>query len=180
MCLYWLRTKKMNKFLTPRWIKRYLELAECIALWSKDPRKKVGSIIVNSNGCIVSQGYNGFPRGIEDNERYQDKAVKNVLVVHAEVNAILNALYNGVSVQGCSIFISGLPPCHECAKVILQSGIQSVVFDTYPDRKSSWWKSNLDAIMMLEESKVLTLYFNGTDIYRVFIYDGQLYSSLYI
>ena len=112
-----------------KWIKRFMHLTSEIAKWSKDPSRKIGAIIVGNYKQIISQGYNGFPRGVNDSdERYQDRETKYKFVVHAEMNAILNALYNGSSVKGSTIFVSGLPVCNECAKAIIQSGIKEVIY----------------------------------------------------
>ncbi len=114
-----------------KWIFRYMRLAEQVATWSKDPSTKVGAIIVGNRGQIISQGYNGFPRGVKDlEERYQDRPTKYKYVVHAEMNAILNALYNGSAVVGATLYVHALPVCNECAKAIIQSGIAHVVMDT--------------------------------------------------
>ena len=118
---------KINK----KWIKRYMQLADQVSSWSKDPSTKVGAVIVGDKGQIISQGYNGFPRGVKDSEtRYNDRPLKYKLVVHAEMNAILNALYNSASVKGCALFVHNLPVCNECAKAIIQSGIKKVYMDT--------------------------------------------------
>lgn len=165
----------MNKFLKLKWSKRYLEIAKDVSMWSKDPNKKIGALIVNKNGNIVSQGYNGFPRKIKDDDRYNNKELKNSLVVHAEVNAILNALYNGAKVKNCSIFVHGLPVCHECAKVIIQSGIKNVVFNTPLNTRSTWYTSNILALKMFIESNVKVFYLNINlnKIFKVFIQDEK-------
>ncbi len=117
--------------LSVKWAVRYFEIAELVSSWSKDPSTKVGAIIVGDKGQIIAQGYNGFPRGVEDlEERYNHRETKYKFVVHAEMNAILNALYNGSSVVGASIYIHNLPVCQECAKAIIQSGISRVFIDT--------------------------------------------------
>ena len=111
-----------------KWYKRYLKLAKEVATWSKDPSTQVGAVVVGSKGQILSQGYNGFPRGISDlSKRLNDRDVKLSLIVHAEMNAIYNATYSGVSLDGSTIFIYGLPACSECAKGIIQVGIKKVV-----------------------------------------------------
>ena len=114
--------------LSNKWDKRFLDLAEHIASWSKDPSKKIGAIAVGAQGQILSQGYNGFPRGISDSsDRYDDRTRKYELVVHAEMNVIYNASYNGVSLNGSTLYVHGLPACSECAKGIIQVGIKRVV-----------------------------------------------------
>jgi dCMP deaminase len=124
-----------------KWIKRYFAMSQVVSSWSKDPSTKVGAVIIGEKGQIISQGYNGFPRGVKDTpERYNDRPLKYQLVVHAEMNAILNALYNGSSVKDCTMFVHNLPICVECAKAIIQAGIKEVYLDTpVPDRwKKSW------------------------------------------
>ena len=130
-----------------KWYKRYLRLAAEVATWSKDPNTQVGAVVVGSKGQILSQGYNGFPRGISDsNKRLTDRDVKLSLIVHAEMNAIFNATYSGVSLDGSTIFIHGLPACSECAKGIIQVGIRKVVvskqcIEARPHWNDSWNKS---------------------------------------
>jgi dCMP deaminase len=137
-----------------KWVWRYMALAEQIASWSKDPSTKVGAVIVGENGQIIAQGYNGFPRGVNDSdERYNDRPVKYKYVVHAEMNAILNALYNGASVRDATLYVHALPVCNECAKAIIQAGIKRVVMDTPVQER---WKESWDiAKTMFEEAGVV-------------------------
>lgn len=114
--------------INKKWCNRYLTICKSVATWSKDPSTQVGAVVVGKKGQILTQGYNGFPRGISDNpERYADKDRKYKLVVHAEMNAIYNATYNGQSLDGATMFVSGLHVCHECAKAIIQVGIRRVI-----------------------------------------------------
>jgi dCMP deaminase len=135
------------------WHNRYFKLAREISTWSKDPSTCIGAVIVGDKGQIISQGYNGFPRGIDDSqERYNDRPLKYKYVVHAEANAIYNAIHNGASTNGASIYISGLPVCHDCAKAIIQSGIKEVYMDTAP---SDRWTESCDfGFDMLKEAGV--------------------------
>ena len=121
------------------WQKRYIDLAKQISTWSKDPSRKIGAVAVGSKGQILSQGYNGFPRGILDlPERYENREVKYKHVVHAEMNVIYNATFNGVSLDGASLFVYGLPVCNECAKGIIQVGIKRVVIYTDQEVPEIW------------------------------------------
>ena len=97
---------------------------------SKDPSTQVGACIVSDDNRILSTGYNGFPMGCSDDEFPWNRdeklgETKYNFVVHAELNAILNA--GGKSLVGSRIFVS-LFPCHECAKAIIQSGVKEVVY----------------------------------------------------
>lgn len=114
--------------LSNKWDERYLDLAAGVAGWSKDPSRKIGAVAVGSKGNVLAQGFNGFPRGISDTaDRYDDRTRKYELVVHAEMNVIYNASYNGVSLDGSTLYVHGLPACSECAKGIIQVGIKRVV-----------------------------------------------------
>ena len=122
-----------------KWDQRYVDLAKQISTWSKDPSRKIGAVAVGSKGQILSQGYNGFPRGILDlPERYENREVKYKHVVHAEMNVIYNATFNGVSLDGASLYVYGLPVCNECAKGIIQVGIKRVVVYTDEAVPSIW------------------------------------------
>ncbi len=109
------------------WDVFFLELAQFVAeKRSKDPSTKVGAVIADSFNRIVSIGYNGFPRGVNDcPDLYANREEKYKRVVHAELNAILNAAR---PVNGCTIYIWPLFTCNECAKIIIQSGIERVVY----------------------------------------------------
>ena len=129
-----------------KWDKRFLELAEHVAQWSKDPRTKVGAVIVDEKKRVVSVGYNGFPRGVDDTpNRYEDRPTKHLFVAHAERNALDNA---PLMVDGCTIYVP-LLPCNECAKSIIQKGIVRVV--TYvPDRDGTGFNWDITRKMFYE------------------------------
>ena len=124
------------------WRDRYLDVAKQVSTWSKDPSRKIGAVAVGSKGQILSQGFNGFPRGILDSaDRYNDRPTKYKLVVHAEMNVIYNATFNGVSLDGASLYVYGLPVCSECAKGIIQVGIKTVFIYTDEAVPSIWTDS---------------------------------------
>ena len=124
-----------------KWDVRYLNLAKEVSTWSKDPSSKIGAIAVGSKGQVLSQGYNGFPRGIFDGgARLKDRELKYKYIVHAEQNLIYNATYNGVSLDGATLYVTGLPVCSECAKGVIQVGIKRVVMPEQ-DIKENWKES---------------------------------------
>jgi len=138
-----------------KWDERYFNIAKETARWSKDPSRKIGAVIIGSMGQIKSQGYNGFPRGVDDSdERYNDRPTKYKYVVHAEANAVYNALHNGANVNGDTLYVTGLPVCHECAKAIIQSGIKHIKYDTAILPDDSWSDSCNLALSMFNESGV--------------------------
>lgn len=133
---------------TNKWHNRYLDLAKSISGWSKDPNTKVGAVIIGDKGQILSQGYNGFPRGILDTEeRLNEREIKLSFIVHAEMNAIYNATYSGICLDNSTLYVYGLPICSECAKGIIQVGISKIVIpsefvELRKEWTESWYRSN--------------------------------------
>lgn len=135
------------------WNLRFMDLAQQVSTWSKDPSKKIGAVVVGPKRQILSTGYNGFPRGIEDtHDRLNDRDLKYKYVVHAEMNAIYNATYTGTSLDGASMYVYGLPICHECAKGIIQVGIKEVFIDKKSlSDKPNWYDSYLKSKEMFDD-----------------------------
>jgi dCMP deaminase len=112
-----------------KWDDRFLNLARIVGSWSKD-KTKIGAVAVNRKKQILAQGYNGFPRGIEDAQRrLTDRKTKLQLVVHAEMNCIFNACHTGVCLDGSTLYVSGLPVCSDCAKGVIQVGVKTVIME---------------------------------------------------
>jgi len=108
-----------------KWDRRFLGLAEFIAQWSKDPSTKTGAVIVDPQRRIVSVGYNGFPRGVQDRpDRLNDRDVKYKMVVHCERNAVIFAKS---PVVGCTLYTWPFMSCAPCAAMMIQAGIVEVV-----------------------------------------------------
>jgi len=140
------------------WTDKYIKLAKVISTWSKDPSTKIGCVVVGADGQILSQGFNGFPRGIKDSEeRLNNRERKYELVVHGEMNAIYNASLNGVSLKDSTMYVYGLPTCNECAKGIIQVGIKKVVAMRPAKYNSDWDKSNKNAAALFKEANVMYL-----------------------
>lgn len=122
------------------WDEYFMGVALLASQRSKDPSTQVGACIVDSEQRILSTGYNGFPQGCSDdvfpwNRDEELGETKYQFVVHAELNAILNA--SGKKLAGSVLYV-GLFPCNECAKAIIQSGVKEVVYlsDKYHDTPS--------------------------------------------
>lgn len=109
-----------------KWNTRFMDLAHRVATWSKDPATQVGAVIVNERKQILGIGFNGFPRGVDDDaEKYTNRETKLLYVCHAERNALDNCLidlFNQNATIYCTFF-----PCTDCAKGIIQRGIKRVV-----------------------------------------------------
>ncbi len=118
------------------WDEYFMGIALLSSERSKDPNTQVGACIVSKDNRILSIGYNGAPRGLDDDNMKWDREgsfldTKYAYVCHGELNAILN--YRG-NLEGGKIYV-GLFPCNECAKAIIQSGIKEVIYkeDKYAD-----------------------------------------------
>lgn len=130
-----------DEIRTTKWDDFYLGMAAYVATASKDPSTQVGAVIVRPNNTLASVGYNGFPRGMNDDpELYANREVKYSRIVHAEMNAILNA--NG-SVDGCTLYTSALPPCDRCAVFVVQAGITRVVYEQPSDGVLERWADSI-------------------------------------
>ena len=141
-----------------KWTRRYLDIAKEVAKWSKDPSRQIGAIAVGDKGQILSQGYNGFPRGVMDaDNRYNNREEKYKYVVHGEMNCIYNACNSGVSLNGATLYVTGLPVCSECAKGIIQVGIKKVVMEYPKDIPDFWKESVLLTKQMFLEAGVLCM-----------------------
>ncbi len=148
----------MNLLTASGWGSRYTALAKHISTWSKDPSTQVGAVVVGEHGQILTQGYNGFPRGIKDSdERLNNRERKYDLVVHAEMNAIYNASLNGVSLADSTLYVYGLPVCNECAKGIIQCGIKKVIATRPTEYNGAWDKSIKGAEALFKEAEVIYL-----------------------
>jgi dCMP deaminase len=139
-----------------KWKKRFMRMAFQVASWSKDTSSQVGSVIVTNNAEPRSYGFNGMPRGIDDDipERHL-RPEKYFWYEHAERNAIYQAT---TSLKGCTIFVTHLP-CPDCSRGIIQSGIKHVVVATMNGNKSDFVKDRIHSLNaslpMLKESGIV-------------------------
>jgi len=140
---------------TEKWNYRFLEMAELIAGWSKDPSTKTGAVVVGPDKEIRATGYNGPVRGVDDDKPERlERPMKYDFFEHAERNAVYNACLTGTSLKGCTLFCT-LTPCTDCARAIIQAGIKEIItFEYKPndnDPKNTWRdKLNHSAEMFAE------------------------------
>lgn len=129
---------KLNAAVS-EWDKRFLELAAHVSTWSKDPSTQVGAVLVSPDRKHIVIGYNGFPSGMEDREEWLlNKEEKYSRVIHAEMNAILNA---GKPVKGYTLYVWPFPVCDRCSVFVIQAGIAKVISPRLPAGKYHWAKS---------------------------------------
>lgn len=137
------------------WDRWYLGMAEYVSTASKDPSTKVGAIIVDSERRIVSCGYNGLPKGVEDtDERLNNRDLKYKLIIHGERNALLFA---NRSVDGCTLYTWPFMPCAACASMVIQKGISRVVApysenprwtDEFKLSKELFFEANVELVLI--------------------------------
>ena len=145
-----------------KWHKRFMEVAELVATWSKDPSTKVGAIVVGPDREIRSTGYNGLVRGVDDNKSERmERPTKYDFFEHAERNAVYNACLIGATLKGCVIYVTSMP-CPDCARAIIQSGIKMVVtrrLEPDPAAPTGTWRDKLVySEEMFREAGVKCLY----------------------
>jgi len=130
------------------WDKRFLELARHVGQWSKDRSRKVGCVIVGPSREIRAVGYNGFPRGADDDAvARHDRPTKYLWTEHAERNATFQAARVGIAIQGCTMYVTWFP-CMDCARAIVQSGIARIVA-IRPDVGEPEWGQHFAASLEL-------------------------------
>lgn len=141
-----------------KWIRYFFENALLTARLSKDPSTQAGCVIVNpTTKHILAHGFNGFARGVADfEERYNDRDLKYIMIVHAEMNAVSHAAFNGISLADSIAFVT-FPVCARCAAVLIQAGVKEVCWlEADPSKPTSaeWQKLNSIAMTMLIEAGV--------------------------
>ena len=141
--------------MSAKWDQRFLDLAFHISGWSKDPSTKVGCVVVGADREIRSTGFNGFPRGIEDDDdRLNDRSKKYPLICHAEENAIMHAARIGMPLKGCTAYVTW-PPCTRCARSLVQAGVAEVVYPANCEIPERWQEDFEISSGMLREAGVV-------------------------
>jgi len=126
-------------------------MAKLVSTWSKDPSTKVGAVIVDSDNTVISVGFNGLPRRIQDtDQRLNNRDIKLKMIIHAEINAIITAKR---PLNGTTIYTYPFMSCSQCAGLIIQSGIcRHISYKTDNER----WKDSFDlALEMFDEARVI-------------------------
>lgn len=116
------------------WDEYFWWIAKATSIKSKDPRCPVGAVIVSADNVVLTTGFNGLPRGVDDDkEILEDIDEKLKVICHAEQNAIINAARMGIAVRGASIYVTKFP-CLACCNSIIQAGIARLY-----TRDDSYW-----------------------------------------
>lgn len=126
--------------IAKKWDERFLQLAELVGSWSKDPSTQVGAVIVDRDNRIISTGFNGFPRGCADDAATLGNRERKLLrTIHAEENALLFARRD---VNEMWIYVTR-PPCARCAAKLVQAGIARVVYRLPPTDFTERWREEM-------------------------------------
>lgn len=140
-----------------KWDKRFLGMAHReVKEWSKDPSTKVAAIIIDSDNNVRAVSYNGFPKGIKDDERLNNRELKYSLVQHAESNSISTCAKLGIKTDGCSIAITNFP-CSTCMGLLINAGIKKVITSKPTEDYLSRWKESIDLSKELMEEAGIEL-----------------------
>jgi dCMP deaminase len=141
--------------MTIDWDKRFLDLAQHVGQWSKDRSRKVGCVIVGPHREIRAIGYNGFPRGIDDDSAARhERPAKYLWTEHAERNAIFQAARIGVSLDGCTMYLPWFP-CMACARALVQAGIARLVAARPDTLDPTWGEEFNSALALLKEADIV-------------------------
>lgn len=144
---------KSKVYKPPGWDEWFMRFVYLAADKSKDPRTKIGAVLVRDKH-IISTGYNGHPIGVVDKGRYDNRETKYEYVVHAEDNAVLSAARFGISTIGTTLYTQGIP-CRECTKSVIQGGIKEVVVHKqWPCMSAKWRESAIISSTMLKEAGI--------------------------
>jgi dCMP deaminase len=135
------------------WKQRYLDIVAAVSAWSKDD-VKVGAVIYHpETHAILSVGYNGFPRGVDDRADRNERPYNKLYTVHAETNAIYNAARHGIKLDGMGLALAWYP-CAPCAGAIVQAGIKEVICTTPDWDNPKWGLSHQTAHQIFYEARV--------------------------
>lgn len=133
-----------------KWDTRHLEMAHHVSAWSKDPSTKVGARITDSRNRVISEGFNGPPRGVQDDPNV-DRETKLRRTIHAERNAILFARQ---ALTGTTLYVTH-HPCAQCAALIAQAEIARVVCNAPDSDFQSRWAADIaEAQQIFEQAGV--------------------------
>lgn len=137
------------------WDEFFCKMAETVKMKSKDRSTKCGCVIASKDHAVLSVGFNGFPRGVNDDiDSRHERPIKYSFTEHAERNAIYNAARHGIRLEGATLYLAGGGlPCDDCARAVIQSGINEVVSLDIPfDGKGGMWeeKERISAEMFKE------------------------------
>ena len=175
----------------PSWDDTFITMCYVMASRSPDLSTKVGAIITTLSNELVSAGYNGLPRGMDQGIETDacgipkrlspQNGMKYLYTEHSERNAIYNAGRNGVPLLNCKLYVNFLP-CADCARAITQSGIVEVIthtegqkafYETRGDGPNQWKESHDMVLDMFDETGVTHRWHSCKLIQPTAFFSGQ-------
>lgn len=139
---------------------KFIPDAEAARGRSKDRSTKVGAVVIDDDFNVRISGYNGMPRGVDDDvDARHERPLKYMWTAHAEENCVAQAARIGVSLKGCTILLTSLFPCTTCSRLIIQAGIKRVIAPKVCDN-TRWDEQAAVALEMLREAGVEVEYYS--------------------
>ena len=136
----------------------YLKIAQIVAEQSKDPNTQVGAVLVKDDSIVIT-GRNGYCRGAADYSLPRTSPEKYEYFIHAELNAVLNAVRLGRSISGCIVYLTH-SPCPNCVRHLWQAGISEYVVSSL-HKTSEGYKDMLDLdVVVKQEPNYFTIKVN--------------------
>ena len=146
--------------MSMRKLLKFFPVAQAMAALSKDRSTKVGAIALGEDCEILSAGFNGFPRGVDDDvESRHERPTKYLYTAHAEENLVAQAARNGVRLRGSTVLVTSLFPCTTCSRMMIQAGVKRVIAP-HPSVDPRWEEQGAVAFGMLQEAGVEVHYFS--------------------
>lgn len=148
------------------WDQYFMSMTYLVSMKSKDPSTRIGAVIVGPDHEIRSTGYNGLPRGLDDDQpQRSERPEKLFWYEHGERNAIYNAARMGIALKDCTMYTQGVP-CADCARAVIQAGIRRVIVDKRIEMEkdvggSKWSESCKRSRVMFEEAGVELVEYAG-------------------
>jgi len=146
-----------------KWDIRWLQLAQFISNWSKDPSTKVGAVVAIGKEEI-SKGYNGFARGENDHPLlYKDREYKYKHILHAEDNALERA--EGYDLSEATFYTWPCQPCAVCTQKLIDKGVKRIVTVAPTQDMLDRWKDSFEESQkLLDSAGVEILFYSGDQL----------------
>lgn len=179
--LNWEESKIISPKKSVSWDSFFMSMAYLAAMKSEDKSSKIGAVLVGNSNEIISIGYNGFPRKVNESESERhERPLKYSFYEHGERNSLYNAARIGVSTLGARCYTNGTP-CVDCARGLIQAGLKEVIVDSRweenpfaGNNRQKWLESAIYSKEMFKESGVILRIYRGELITEIKgLFSGQ-------
>lgn len=138
-----------------KWSARFMEMAQLVSSWSKDTTTKVGAVAVGTSRQVLTTGYNGLPRGVQDLPERMERPAKYLWTSHAEANLVAHAAR--AVLEGSTVYVTHLC-CSACARLLINAGVAKVVSG---DGTTSMAQEEFEVAMTMFTEAGVVLEFEG-------------------